>query len=499
MTISNAYKGGKRAPNAVTQIDSIATLPSATGTTGQKVSVTGYHAGTTVGGGDFIYDSARIRSEHNGLDVHSTNRSLSAEGRDGYLTPSVDASTGCWVRVDTGTLTPEQAGAWSDGATNDTPAIQVVINVAQAKENEIFYTGQYAIGSKLIVSQSTQTPTAVVGMRSSAGAEFISIGAPECIDFQFISYYGHCSLPIMSGFVSYALALKGTGLANIFVPRIVNCGAALKLETVNATHPNVLDSNVEIQHVERCATAVWITADAVANVMQGNEIIINFIGETRTGIHFNAPGIEPNWDSNKVTVQAFDPLLDPLAKYLYNDSAAPVARFTTTVDSWIGAMAAGAKYIDGEFSGLRAEFNIADAVVLDGQFDYSGIDNSVKTYSDVRTSAYKTASLVANNKAGFNGGVALASNISKIEFPITTDFLAGTTRQFYIYNQLTDGFTNHFSVSPGEVNSQGVIWTFLIDQSTTNADEITLVALNVSGSTIPAGTNLYGYFRMALD
>lgn len=99
------------------QIDSIASLPPATGS-GRKVSVTGYHAGATVGGGKFV-DIGLAR--HNGGTIIDPNRSGEI-GTDAYYVDSgVDAN--CFARSFNGSIEVSFFGAVLDGSANDTAAL----------------------------------------------------------------------------------------------------------------------------------------------------------------------------------------------------------------------------------------------------------------------------------------------------------------------------------------------------------------------------------------
>ena len=90
----------------VSSVDSIADLPL-TGTTGQKVNVTGYYVGSTKGGGNFVYDATKLKSDHDGLQVFSPTAQIPADGTnqsevDDYLSGANDtdpSGSGCWIRL----------------------------------------------------------------------------------------------------------------------------------------------------------------------------------------------------------------------------------------------------------------------------------------------------------------------------------------------------------------------------------------------------------------
>ena len=87
---------------------------------GQKVSITGFYDGTTVGGGDFVYQPLMDRDDHNGGTVISPDAVAAWDGTHSDLVTLLDWSgegTGCWVRsTDAPTAKPEISPAIFGGA-----------------------------------------------------------------------------------------------------------------------------------------------------------------------------------------------------------------------------------------------------------------------------------------------------------------------------------------------------------------------------------------------
>ena len=107
----------------VSSVDSIADLPT-TGTTGQKVSVTGYYDGTTVGGGDFVWGTGR----HDGGTFIDPLRAGEIGTAAYYVDSGVDVSG--WAR-----LLPElksikivDFGAVEGNTSENSDAMQAAIN-----------------------------------------------------------------------------------------------------------------------------------------------------------------------------------------------------------------------------------------------------------------------------------------------------------------------------------------------------------------------------------
>ena len=84
----------------VSSVGSIKSLSVPT-VTGQSFSVTGFYAGTTVGGGDFIYDASRDKADHNGGTVISPEAIAAWDGTQSDIATLLDwsgAGAGCFVK-----------------------------------------------------------------------------------------------------------------------------------------------------------------------------------------------------------------------------------------------------------------------------------------------------------------------------------------------------------------------------------------------------------------
>jgi hypothetical protein len=384
---------------------------------------------------------------------------------------------------------PEWFGA-NDLVSDSSLAIQKAHDSCIDNRVPLRLTQRYYIENKLEWSN-------LVPCLSDMGSRFFAYNSnPNCIDLASGNYTGKSYFPYMDGFSGYAMKLKATSVGNIFIPTIANCGDALILETIQATHPKLLDTNVEIQQIGNCVRGIVFRADDAANVMQGNEIKCNFISTTKIGVEFenNALASSPNWDSNKVEIQAYDPTTVKLnAIGLYNPNTYAINRLIFKVETWCGGLASTAKFVDGRFADLDLFINTAN-VPKDGQISVIGTNNKLN-FNDMdgaNNSPIEVAT-TAGSKATFNGGAPLYKRKVNLKATLATDFGAGITRLFYVYHQCTDENSDNFTVIPGGKSgtSKGVIVDQVFDNSITNDDEIVIQVRNVSGVTITSGTVIY--------
>ena len=149
-----------RDTNGILSVTSISALPPATGS-GNKVNVTGYHAGTTVGGGELI-DFGLAR--HDGVLYFDPNRAFPSDWSDPvqvvawYADSGIDAD--CWARVGVDAIHSSMAGAGNGGdqyysmmAWGNTPGALHILD-----------DGDYGYSSELIFTVSN---TVYMGTRKA--------------------------------------------------------------------------------------------------------------------------------------------------------------------------------------------------------------------------------------------------------------------------------------------------------------------------------------------
>jgi len=126
--LANPTIGSRIVGSSVLVVGSIPALLSTATSTNYLVQVTGYHTGSTVGGGRVRYWSATTpKTTHNGGTIIDPTKSFPTDWTvladvQAWFTPNA-SGTGCWVMQDSGGVYyPTEFGAKGDGTTNDQPA-----------------------------------------------------------------------------------------------------------------------------------------------------------------------------------------------------------------------------------------------------------------------------------------------------------------------------------------------------------------------------------------
>ncbi|AHK11834.1 tailspike [Shewanella sp. phage 3/49] len=115
--------------------------------TGQSFSVTGFYAGTTVGGGDFIYDASRDKADHNGGTVIAPEAVAAWDGSQVNLSSLLNwtgAGAGCFARVNYTSLYISYFGGVKGGLDNKL-AFDKAALVAVADGNVFEFDDLYAV------------------------------------------------------------------------------------------------------------------------------------------------------------------------------------------------------------------------------------------------------------------------------------------------------------------------------------------------------------------
>lgn len=328
------------------------------------------------------------------------------------------------------------------------------------------------------------------------------VGAVKGVKMTGGNSVGKSAFPAISGFAEYGLRVVGTSLLNLYISEIQQCGDALILET-SGSDTTLLNTEVSLTSISACTNAIVFVADALANVMQGNKVYCNFIANCTNSVLFRDNGLAnpgPNWDSNQVITQAIDPTPSRTsAVMLKNECSYAINRFVFRVETWCGGLASTGKFISGRFNDLDAYINLSQNPVA-GMLAYTGASNRVDFSSARgRNTTPVTAVNASNSMPSFNGGVPLFHNVVKLKYIPSVDWANNTQKQIYIYHQLTDQNTNAFTVQPPDSGSlRGTTVDSVIDNSLTVPYEIVINLRNVSGTTIPAGTELEFKLRVGL-
>lgn len=112
-------------------VPDIAALRALTGVPdGQRVSVTGYHPGSDIGGGEFYYDASRAKADHDGGYTIDPDKALPTDWADRaqlyeWFDGSGSVGTGCFVALeDNGEINLQRFGCFADGVGDDSVQVQ---------------------------------------------------------------------------------------------------------------------------------------------------------------------------------------------------------------------------------------------------------------------------------------------------------------------------------------------------------------------------------------
>lgn len=301
---------------------------------------------------------------------------------------------------------------------------------------------------------------------------------------------GPQSLPSMAGFSSYAVKLKGSDLIDMYVHNIVNCGDGVVFETLVATHGDLLDSRVYVHAFSGCTNAFRFIADSNSNVIQGVEALSNFATTCVRGCFYDASGLTPNWDANRVVFQAIDPTTAVAnARGLYTNSN-NVPNSVFRVECWFGGFnTSTGRYVEGNFDGLLLHLAFGEDIANYAMFALTGTNVTIETSPGNGSAAtVVTCRNAANERASYNGGVPLTAQRIKSRITLASDLTTGSFRTAYAYSPYA-GASELYTVTPGDMN--GAVVTAVLNGS--NANEIQVQVANFSGATIVSGTHLNFY------
>jgi hypothetical protein len=383
----------------------------------------------------------------------------------------------------------EWFGADPTGATDAVPAIHKARDACAAVSGvaaTVLFSAKYGLGQQLTLT----TPTRY---KSMAAAEFNPVGG--FANGPIIgggNHRGQLVLPTIQSFTGFCLKLRGTNASNIYCPLLNATGDALVMEGDSTTDGTLLDNTVVIEQIGNVARAIVFKADASSCVMQGNEVRVNFVNNYSVAVvDFESPATSsPAWDSNKVVLQATDQLPNTgAAVVLRNTESYAIPRFTFRVDSWCGGIAAGGKFVSGQFNHLNLFINPAQTPG-DLQIQCRGTNNRLDfNLTHGSSNGAIAASMTANNKVGFNGGVPLHTRRSKLQATLTANVAANATVNVFVYHQCADVFSNPFMVTASHAGAMyGMVPDKVVDNSNSVDDEIIITFRNCSGATVNVDT-----------
>lgn len=145
---------------AVAEVASLKGLPTGGMLDGEQFSVGGFYAGSTLGGGTFVFSASQSKSAHNGGTIIAPEALFAWNGTRANLSALnswTGSGTGCYVRVGAEYHIYEFGGG--DGVNNDSQILQSLINATPA--------GAYAsiAGARCVVDGNVT----VIDLRTLAG------------------------------------------------------------------------------------------------------------------------------------------------------------------------------------------------------------------------------------------------------------------------------------------------------------------------------------------
>jgi len=404
-------------------------------------------------------------------------------------------------------IRPEQYGAVGDGQTDDSNAIQTAINEASESDKPLIFSRNYGIQKGLVISKEIVTRcVGVAKLTKLAGAgpiDMITIkGAPNGYRVATLE------IPSLQGLGMNAetdtgsgLVLDGCSVADIRCHTIQSLQNGLVLK---GEYGNCLGNRINIHQINGIGnhpntSGIQFYINNANQVIQGNEIYVNFLSGLKYPVYFNAPGLNPNWDSNKIVTQAIDSDRVKDAICFYVNAVSTTGRIIFRCENWLGGFNYAnynQKYFVGDFRGMDAYMRMADTINADSwnQWNIGGYGNTWDFAANAISMTKPVhAANFPNNRANFNGGSPIYSNRLFVGFPTNGDWHPDTLQTFYIYHPICDGNSCVFRINaPPHIDTNGGILCFRIwDNHSINKNEIGITLLNATASIIRQGTTVF--------
>lgn len=211
----------------------------------------GYTAriGEPLGGGIFVWDSTRAKSNHNGVTVFSPtvpwggNTGSSHTDFLNAVGETDGAGSGCWIRDYSGNLSIVHGGATLNGVTEDHNAMQAVINVAAPSFN-VGYGAEVDVPratnngmNSSILGGTVEVPPGVTLVGEGIGNVANKSGSHFALNFDGIGIRfvhrttGGATLFHNGGMRN--IAVSGTGALSTSAQRLVELGDSALVDTDN--------------------------------------------------------------------------------------------------------------------------------------------------------------------------------------------------------------------------------------------------------------------------
>jgi hypothetical protein len=239
---------------AVAEVVSLKSLPTIGMLDGEQFSVGGFYAGSTIGGGMFVWRASQNKSTNNGVTVYAPEAISLWDGTQAGLSAMFSWSgggSGVFVRVGVSVITPQMAGAVANSSANSKPSFDACIqHLSSVGGGELFCpAGIYDFHGALVISSPS---ISIVGAsRFSFLIRQKTLNSPTIIVngnfFQARSFSVIYDGVAIDGGAAISIS-AGSATLEDFVIR--SCHTGVKFEGLNATAGKM--SDFEILDYEYC-------------------------------------------------------------------------------------------------------------------------------------------------------------------------------------------------------------------------------------------------------
>lgn len=390
-------------------------------------------------------------------------------------------------------------GAKGDGVTDDTAAIitacadlQTAFSADGIRRTLVFEGGKYMTSEMLVCHENmaVHCDSRVVFQNITADKTF------PCWELRGLRYR-----TVFGVIDAYGAGIRVIGnVHDVNFHTISNCIDGIVLRADSAMlGGRSLDNVVNGVQIGLCTNGIVFEQNANGQVQQGNEVRVNFISETPNAALFRTYGgfthtAQSNWDSNKIVLQAYDPVRLANAAAVRNATSFAVPNLNFSVESWCGGWTPDAGticLIRGIFSVSNFLFSLATRVGLNELVDAAG----KSAFGSCAVSFWRNGNLGSATSfyqavapgASFNGGVALVLQKFRIRVTIP-DLAAGQTFGSSFWHVVTQvSGTSRVRLEQYSDFARGKYLIELRDAGSEQQGMVRLWVTNIKSTTITGG------------
>jgi hypothetical protein len=258
---------------------------------------------------------------------------------------------------------------------------------------------------------------------------------------------------------------------------------------------DIIDTEIYFTVMANDSNAVRVYASRAGTVIQGVVLKGNFVNQCNYGLFLDWEGLNCTVAyGNRWDIAAIDGNWGAGRKGIYANGT--VSHQDFIYRGFLGAYTEDA--ISMTANGCHFEFSLnngADPTILNNSINITGSNNyKVNLLYNRGRNSTCLATTTSNNLANFNGGMMLLGNHTIVRLNFATQLNAGSTRDFYVFNALCDGFSNNITIQPINQYQASIIKT-CEDVSTYAGTDGNKVSKQIhiqvyAVETIPAATNL---------